>query len=121
VARILVVDNDALTLEVVTEALSLDDHMVMTASDGVAALTYLENATVELILLDLLIPRMGGVEFAQEYQRRAGTAAAPIVLMSASEPDHLEPAGVATGAAAVLRKPFDLDGLLATVRRVLDR
>jgi CheY-like chemotaxis protein len=120
VAHILVVDDDETTREFLTDVLEWAGHHVEVADRGAAALAYLRHTPVELIVLDLWLPHMGGTEFAHQYHRLAGATAAPIVLVSASRKDQLPQAAEAMGAAGFLEKPFDLEQFLALVQQVLE-
>ena len=115
--RVLVVDDDEVVRDFVGAALRAEGYAVAAAPDAGAALDLLWAAwedQPDVILLDLLLPAVDGRGFTGLY-RELPVRHAPIVLMSAQ--DELERIAAETGAAAGLRKPFDLDELLATVAR----
>lgn len=112
-STILVVEDDAHLREVITEALSDEGFTVYQANDGERALERLETMAPDLILSDVRMPRLTGIELAERLKQRRDPI--PIVLMSANANAPLG------GGAMFLAKPFSLDDLVALVARVLDR
>ena len=112
--RVLVVEDDEAIREFLEWALVDEGYEVVTAPDGIAALKSVETLAPDLILLDLLMPRMDGPSFARAYHELPEPHA-PIVLMSAS--NELPRLASVVGAVEHLKKPFNLATLLATVDR----
>jgi len=110
---VLVVDDDPGIRESVTEVLSSEGYRVFEASDGEEALHRLDGLEERcVVLLDLAMPRMNGVELLTELSRRGRSERFPVVVMSANaHPRELEFPQV----VALLRKPFELDELLRWV------
>ena len=110
---VLVADDDAATIDLLTEVLTDEGYQVRRATTGKAALAAILTAPPDLALIDLRLGTMSGLEVIQVA--RAWSFAMPMVLMTAApvEADALE----AQGASATLRKPFDLDDLLICVAR----
>jgi two-component system, chemotaxis family, chemotaxis protein CheY len=118
--QILIVDDEEpvrYALHRVLTAHGFDCHAV---DDGRAALSYLLNNTVALVITDIIMPDIEGVELIHRLRRSHPKL--PILAISGGgridAVEHLKLAS-ALGAAATLRKPFDNDELLATVRRLL--
>jgi two-component system, chemotaxis family, chemotaxis protein CheY len=109
---VLVVDDDEGVRAVMATALEDDGWTVQTAENGRTALETLIWARPEAIILDLRMPVMDGLTFAQRY-REFPEPRAPLILISATVS---ESAVQATGAVTGLRKPVDLTVLLDTVR-----
>ena len=109
---VLVVDDDEGVRAVMATALEDDGWTVQTAENGCTALETLIWARPEAIILDLRMPVMDGLTFAQRY-REFPEPRAPLILISATVS---ESAVQATGAVTGLRKPVDLTVLLDTVR-----
>lgn len=112
---VLVVDDDPDICEVMELILESRGYCVRTAEDGIEALRLLRSGEEPcLIFLDLMMPRMDGIEFRDEQRRDPNLAAIPVVMISAG-------GDVAAKAAAAglegLLKPIELDVLLATVAR----
>src|SRR5437867_12038469 len=112
--KVLVVDDDRGFIEMMRSVLIEDGHEVVAAGDGKAGLEAATRTTPDVILLDLLMPRLDGPTFATAYARTPGHHA-PIIVLSGVP--TLEPSPVA-GASAYLSKPFELDDLLGLTRRV---
>jgi two-component system, chemotaxis family, chemotaxis protein CheY len=109
---VLVVDDDEGVRAVMATALEDDGWTVQTAENGRTALETLNWARPEAIILDLRMPVMDGLTFAERY-RDFPQPRAPLILISATVS---ETAVQATGAVTSLRKPVDLTILLDTVR-----
>jgi two-component system response regulator MprA len=116
VRRVLVVEDDDAIASLVQQAL-LDEgeYEVRRASDGVEALEMLGGWRPDVILLDLMMPRMDGWRFRAEQRRLAIAADVPVLVASASRRvDGLDD----DFAAAVIKKPFDLDELIRRVEEL---
>lgn len=107
---ILVVDDDAAIRDLLIEVFELEGYRVKTAANGVEALRLLGSWQPSLILLDLTMPVLDGLDVAQELRRRGG----PIPLLIFSALDQAGHQAQVLGAD-FLGKPFDLFVLLATV------
>jgi CheY-like chemotaxis protein len=107
------VDDDPGIRESVTEVLSSEGYRVLEAPDGAEALVQLDGLEERcVVLLDLAMPRMNGLELLNELSRRGRSDRFPVVVMSANaHPRELEFPQV----VALLRKPFELDELLRWV------
>jgi len=109
--EILVIDDDPDIREGLAEALKSEGYAVRTAVDGYDALRQLRSRTADVILLDLMMPRMDGWQFRVAQKReQAGIASIPVIVVTASGAEF-------TDANAVLRKPFDIFDLLRVVKR----
>jgi DNA-binding response OmpR family regulator len=117
---ILVIEDDAGIRDTLAEYLREEGFAVDLARNGAEGLERIEAARPALVLVDLLMPVLGGAPLLARLRADAAHRTLPVVLMTG---DHGASAPGATGAAAaadaVLRKPFELDELLATVRRFL--
>jgi two-component system chemotaxis response regulator CheY len=113
---ILVVDDDGGTREVLSEVLGDEGYEVLTASDGREAIEKLAGVVPSLIVLDLLLPAMGGAELVAELERTALRRGVPILLMSAAA--RADGMASAVAADAFLPKPFDLDIFVGEVARL---
>jgi len=117
-ARVLVVDDDPNILSLLRRGLSFEGYQVATAADGVAALAVARDELPDLIVLDVMMPGLDGLEVCRRL--RAG-ADVPILMLTARDtvPDRV--AGLDAGADDYLVKPFAFDELLARVRALLRR
>ena len=121
-ARILVADDEAGLREFLTDALELDEHTVVAAKDGKEAAKLLDERGFDLVLTDLKMPGMDGMELLRRL-RESGERAAPMpVIFLTSKDDELDEAlGLAMGADDYIAKPFSQRLLIARVRAILRR
>jgi CheY-like chemotaxis protein len=114
--QVLVVDDDDGVRDMLATVLEIAGYKVAVASDGLDALTQLEEHRPALILLDLMMPRMDGFTFADELRRRGLRPAVPIIVISASGVAQQGARTIAADDCVV--KPFNLDDLLQKVDRL---
>lgn len=111
---ILIVDDEPTILELIHDILELDGFTVFVAHNGASALRQVQQHTVALVLTDLMMPQLNGVELARRLRSDPKTAAIPIILMSAAMPPDVSDLFV-----AVLHKPFPIDEVRQIVRQCL--
>jgi two-component system phosphate regulon response regulator PhoB/two-component system alkaline phosphatase synthesis response regulator PhoP len=119
--RILVVDDELAISELVSEALKRQGYRVETASDGDSALEKAETTLPDLILLDLMLPRLDGWEVCRRLKSQAMTRRIPIMMLTARRDEREVVAGLEIGADDYLKKPFSLGELIARVKALLRR
>lgn len=117
--RIMIVDDEETLLEQLKESFEGQRYVVETARDGDEALDKLFENPVDLILLDIMLPRRDGLSVLREI-RRAGITTPVLMLTAKGELDD-KIRGLDLGADDYLPKPFSLDELLARVRALLRR
>src|SRR5713226_6425970 len=115
---ILAADDDPQLLRLMTRNLQLEGYEVLGASDGQQALERIESTPPDLVLLDVMMPKMDG--FTVCYRVREFSAV-PIIIVTARGQDQDKVRGLDLGADDYLTKPFSVDELLARVRAVLRR
>lgn len=116
--RILVVDDDEVTLDFVELGLRYEGFEVVRALDGQEALRLAERERPHLIVLDLNLPSLDGVEVCQRLRSHDQT---PIIMLTARADVDERVAGLEAGADDYLPKPFKFKELLARIRAVLRR
>ena len=119
--RILVVDDEPDILELVQYNLSKDNYDVMGVESGEEALAQVHATPPDLIVLDLMLPGVDGLEVCRVLKRDTRTAAIPIVMLTARGEEADLVVGLALGADDYLTKPFSPRVLLARIRAVLRR
>jgi two-component system sensor histidine kinase/response regulator len=117
---ILIVDDFPDTLALYEAVLSEDGHKVRTASTGIEALRKVDDVEPELVLLDVSMPGLDGVEVLKRLRTRRGGGPAVIMLTAARREPHAIEAGLKEGADAYLTKPIDSRELVARVRAALE-
>jgi DNA-binding response OmpR family regulator len=116
--RILVVDDDEVTLDFVELGLRYEGFEVVRALDGIEALKQAERRRMDLIVLDLNLPLLDGVEVCRRLRQRDTT---PIIMLTARADVDERVAGLEVGADDYLPKPFKFKELLARIKAVLRR
>ena len=116
--KILVVDDDESLRRLVAAYLESEGYAVKEAADGASALTVVEKDEPQLVVLDLMLPGMSGIDVARRIRAKRTT---PILMLTArgSEDDMLQ--GFEAGADDYLVKPFSPKVLVARVKAVLSR
>lgn len=120
-AHILVVDDEADLAWALRQSLSDEGYEVSIAQDGKAALEAVARQCPDLIVLDIKMPRMNGLEVCRRLRRDPSCAAVPILFLTVRSgiPDRIK--GLDEGGDDYLSKPFDLGELKARVRALLRR
>ncbi|MCZ6504556.1 MAG: response regulator [Actinobacteria bacterium] len=119
--RVLVADDDPDILTVVKINLELDGFEVETAVDGEDAMQKATSTPPNVIILDIMMPRMDGLTALHRLRSQAGTANIPIILLTARGLPEDRVRGLELGADDYITKPFDITELAARVRAVLRR
>jgi len=117
-ARILVVDDDSQITRVLTTVLASQAYSVRTAADGVAAHAIVSQWKPDLVLTDLGMPRMNGVDLCRRIRI---LSSAPIIVLSVKDAERAKVEALDAGADDYMTKPFGTDELLARVRAALRR
>jgi two-component system cell cycle response regulator len=113
--RVLVVDDDPRLLHIVAMYLGIEGYDVIIAPDGQAGLAEVAKQRPDLIILDIMMPGMDGIETCRRIRADPATAEIPVLMFSAlSGDDDVERARLA-GANHLITKPFNLVGLSAIV------
>lgn len=115
-SRILVVEDVPIVLAVLRMRLEAEGFEVITARDGVEALEQARATHPDLLLLDLMIPRISGERVCQELRADPRTKALPIVVLSARIGETERLRALAAGADAFMTKPYESNQLIAEIR-----
>jgi DNA-binding response OmpR family regulator len=118
VSSMLVVEDDDAIAEVVAYQLTREGHEVAIAHDGVQALEQLRASPFDLVVLDLMLPRLSGLEVLRVLRRESTT---PVIILSARDGDADQVGALELGADDYVTKPFSVRQLLARVAAVLRR
>jgi two-component system, chemotaxis family, sensor kinase CheA len=113
--RILIADDSPTTRTILRNLLSAAGYAVITASDGVDALERLKNQQVDLVVSDVEMPRLNGIDLARQIKLQFGY---PVILVTGREKEQHRREGLEAGADAyVVKSTFEGDGLLEIVRQ----
>lgn len=118
-ARILIVDDEPAVRESLSSSLEFEGYRVAEAADGAMALERVQADRPDLVVLDVLMPRMDGLTTCRRL--RALGATMPVLMLTARDMVGDRVTGLDAGADDYLAKPFELDELLARVRALLRR
>jgi len=115
---ILVVDDEPTLRETLAEALDADGFRVVTAADGREALAQFREHRPELVVLDLMLPELSGIEVCRIIRQESGV---PILMLTAKSSELDKVVGLELGADDYVTKPFSLRELSARIRALLRR
>lgn len=118
--KILVVDDEQVTLKLLSIRLGINGFDVITASDGAAGLERARKEKPDLIVLDLMLPNINGFEVCRMLKFDDRYKNIPIIILSALHDQKERDRAVECGADAYFIKPFDLDLLLSKIRNLLE-
>ena len=116
--KILIVDDEKKMVKLVRAYLEKDGYDTVEAYDGETALELWLKEAPDLVVLDIMMPRMDGLEFCREVRRKADT---PIIMLSARSEETDKLVGLELGADDYMTKPFSPRELVARIRAVLRR
>lgn len=119
--KILVVDDEPDYVTLVKTRLEANQYEVLTAGDGQEGLEKAKREKPDLIILDLMLPKMGGYKVCALLKKDTRYAKIPIILLTARAQDEDQKLGLECGANAYLTKPFDAPTLLAKIQELLGK
>lgn len=117
--KIVVADDDLDLCELLEMKLRQSNYEVFTAMDGVQALKIVRSIRPNLVILDIMMPLMTGMEVLRELKSETATADIPVILMTAKRRESDVNSGFALGVVDYIVKPFNLKDLVAQVKGVI--
>ena len=121
VKRALIVDDDPMIVKLQTMILTRAGYEIDSAPNGREGIERAVAAAPDVVLLDVMMPDLDGLEVTRRLKADPRTSAIPVVLVSARTDREDVDAGKAAGASDYLRKPFDPDDLIALLDRLVAR
>lgn len=112
---ILVVDDEPDLVELISYNLSQQGHTVLTANNGVDAIEHAKARQPDLVVLDVMMPELNGIEVAKRLRAQTETASVPIIMLTAKTEESHEIEGLDAGADDYITKPFSMQVLLARI------
>ncbi len=116
---VLVVDDEEQNRGLLVRLLGREGYVVHTAADGESALATIECSSPDVILLDVHMPGLDGIEVCRRLKQNPATRLTPVVIVTGLQAREHRIAGINAGADDFLTKPFDLEELSARVRSLL--
>jgi two-component system, chemotaxis family, chemotaxis protein CheY len=113
--KILVVDDDEAQANLIATFLKKNQFLVATANDPLAALQLLQHAPVDLVITDLMMPHVDGIDFTERVHQLPGLKDVPVILITAWPSEEVSDKGMRRGVAMTLSKPVQLSKLLDLV------
>ena len=119
--RILVVDDEKDIVDLVAYNLEKEGYDVLTAGDGEKALAVIKSGKLDLVVLDLMLPGIKGLDICRIIRRHPETEWLPVIMVTAKGEDLDKVVGLEMGADDYITKPFSIRELVARIRAVLRR
>ncbi len=116
---VLVVDDDPVIVQLLRVNFELEGYKVVTAANGEEALAAVKKKRPDIVVSDIMMPKMDGLQFVKELQADAELAGLPVILLSAKAQSADVTRGIELGAADYVTKPFDPLELIERVTAVL--
>jgi DNA-binding response OmpR family regulator len=119
--RVLVVDDDPVIVRLLQVNFEMEGYVVITAADGVQGLQAAREQCPDVIISDVMMPHMNGLELVAALQAEEATGAIPVILLSARAQETDISDGLDVGADDYVTKPFDPLELIDRVQQLLAR
>ena len=117
--RILVVDDEAFITNLLRNGLSDEGFEVITANNGFEGILAVEEQQPDLVITDIMMPRVSGLEFLQALKNNAATRKVPVILISAMDQIDMVEQGLDMGALDYITKPFKINEIIGKIRHHL--
>jgi two-component system, chemotaxis family, chemotaxis protein CheY len=116
---ILIVDDSLPGLQMLSTVLKAKNFEVLEASDGFHALQILDSLRVDMVITDLIMPCMNGIELIGAIRSRSSYRAIPILMLTTQTNQDLRKMGEAAGATCWIDRPFSTQSITAVIRKCL--
>ena len=116
--KVLLVEDEPKITELVSNYLASEGYTVLVAPDGAAGLRFFHQEAPDIVLLDIMLPKLSGIDVCKEIRRHHNT---PIIMLTARSEEVDKLLGLEIGADDYITKPFSLRELVARMRAVLRR
>ncbi len=118
-AQVLLIDDDESNLDFMRQVMRMEGHELAWAADGVQGLALARQLRPQLIICDVVMPRLGGYAVLETVRADPQFSNVPVLLFSAAMNEEARAMGLRRGATEVLGKPFELEQLRGAIRRCL--
>lgn len=116
---VLTIDDSKAVRDMVMFTLEPEGYRVVTAEDGSDGLTKLRAESPDLVITDLNMPVMNGIDFISSARQEPAGTGVPIVMLTTESSAEMKEKGKAAGATGWINKPFDADKLIAVTKKLL--
>jgi DNA-binding response OmpR family regulator len=116
---ILVIEDDPSVRTLLEKSLRAKGYDIVVAEDGLSGLTALEDGRPDLIIVDVMMPRLDGMTFVKAVKGNDRTRSIPIIFLTAKNDPRTMIEGINIGARFYVTKPFQMDELLSKVEKAL--
>ncbi len=118
-SRILVVDDSPTVVNVIGQMLAQGSHQMLSAMDGEQAIRVASEQQPDLVLLDVILPKLSGYQVCRQLKSSPATAHIPVVMITRKARDEDREWGVEQGADAYVTKPFAAQDLLDVIQKFI--
>jgi DNA-binding response OmpR family regulator len=118
--KILIIEDDVSVRTLLSKTLSAKGFVVSVCMDGLEGLTELERSRPDLIIVDIMMPRLDGITFVKAIKGNDRTSPIPVIFLTAKNDPKSMIEGINLGAKYYITKPFQLDELLSKVGKALN-
>tara|TARA_R110002096_G_scaffold119038_13_gene257902 strand:+ start:52356 stop:52724 length:369 start_codon:yes stop_codon:yes gene_type:complete len=116
---IVIIEDEPFIIEALTFLLEREGFSVQSISDGAKALSFIQNNTPDLVILDIMLPNVSGMKILEDIRATPGLAGLPILMLTAKGQKKDRRAAEDAGASLFMTKPFSNTELVASVREML--
>ena len=121
IVHILVIEDEPAVHTLLRKQLTANGYQVTVAADGLDGLMKLESLRPDLVISDVMMPNLDGIEFVKAIKQHEATQRIPVIFLTAKSDPRSMIEGINVGARFYVTKPFQIDDLLSKVRRALGR
>lgn len=118
-SHILVIEDDAAVRTLLEKSLTAKGYRVTLARDGLEGLTYLESGRPDIIVVDIMMPRVDGMTFVRAIKGHTDTKPIPVIFLTAKNDPRSMIEGINVGAKFYVTKPFQMDELVSKIEKAL--
>jgi DNA-binding response OmpR family regulator len=118
-SHILVIEDDVAVRTLLEKSLTAKGYRVTLARDGLEGLTYLESGRPDIIVVDIMMPRVDGMTFVRAIKGHSETKPIPVIFLTAKNDPRSMIEGINVGAKFYVTKPFQMDELVTKIEKAL--
>lgn len=117
--KVLVVDDESFIINLLVNGLTEEGFEVITANNGFEAILAVEEQQPDIVITDIMMPRLTGMEFLKALKNNPATAKVPVLLISAMDQADIVQQGLEMGAVDYITKPFKINEIIGKLRHYL--